>query len=107
MFIGIKFELLLQWKAKWTNIYNEDKTITISSNTDTPSLKRILITIPDTAINSFNECNDEAFLSNVKILLQIFSTIPVSTATTETSFSVLKLIKNYLRSTYYAREQIK
>lgn len=35
----------------------------------------------------------------ISILLQIFATIPVTTATNERSFSSLKLIKNYLRST--------
>ena len=72
-------------------IYNEDKTITISSNNDTPSLKRKLITISNTAIDSFNECNNQAFFPNIKILLQLFSTIPVSTAITERSFSVFKI----------------
>ena len=32
-------------------------------------------------------------------MLQIFATIPVTTATGERSFSALKYIKNYLRST--------
>jgi len=95
--IEIKSEFL-QWKNKWINIYNENKTITNSSNTGTPSAKRKLIIIPDTAIESFNECN-ETFYPNIKVLLQIFSTLPVTTATVERSFSVLKLIKNYLRST--------
>ncbi|CAF1321705.1 unnamed protein product [Adineta steineri] len=96
-FDQIKCEFI-QWKNKWANIYKENTTITTSPNTATPSTKRKLVIIPDTAIDSFNECN-EAFYPNIKILLQIFSTLPVSTATAERSFSVLKLIKNYLRST--------
>lgn len=36
---------------------------------------------------------------NVEIALRIFLTIPVTTATCERSFSRLKIIKNYLRST--------
>ncbi|CAF4319191.1 unnamed protein product, partial [Rotaria sordida] len=87
----------LQWKNKWINICNENKATTNSLNNNT-SLKRKLITIPDTAIESFNECN-EAFFPNIKALLKIFSTLPVSTATVERSFSVLKLIKSYLRAT--------
>jgi hypothetical protein len=61
-------------------------------------MKRKLIIIPDTAIESFNECN-ETFYPNIKVLLQIFSTLPVTTATAGGSFSELKLIKNYLHST--------
>jgi hypothetical protein len=36
---------------------------------------------------------------NVEVLLKIFRTIPLSNATGERSFSVLKRVKNYLRST--------
>ena len=72
-------------------IYNEDKTITISSNNDTPSFKRKLITVPNTTIDSLNEYNNQAFFLNIKILLQLFSTIPVSTAIAERSFSVFKI----------------
>ncbi|CAF1517097.1 unnamed protein product, partial [Rotaria sordida] len=64
----------LQWKNKWINICNENKATTNSLNNNI-SLKRKLITIPDTAIESFNECN-EAFFPNIKALLKIFSTLP-------------------------------
>ncbi len=87
--IEIRSEFL-QWKNKWINICNENKTVTNSTSNDSPSLKRKLIIIPDTAIDSFNDCN-ESFYPNIKALLQMFST--------ERSFSVLKLIKNYLHST--------
>jgi len=36
---------------------------------------------------------------NINVALRIFLTLPVSTASCERSFSKLKLIKNYLRST--------
>ncbi|CAF1122299.1 unnamed protein product [Rotaria sordida] len=65
----------LQWKNKWINLCNENKATTNSLNNNT-SLKRKLITIPDTAIESFNECN-EAFFPNIKALLKIFSSLPV------------------------------
>ena len=35
----------------------------------------------------------------ITTLLRIFATLPVTTATSERSFSALKYIKNYLRST--------
>uniref|UniRef100_A0A8D0BQ35 HAT C-terminal dimerisation domain-containing protein n=1 Tax=Salvator merianae TaxID=96440 RepID=A0A8D0BQ35_SALMN len=44
----------------------------------------------------------ENSVPNIVILLQIFLTIAVSVATCERSFSKLKLIKNYLRSTMSA-----
>lgn len=40
----------------------------------------------------------EIFFPNIAILLQIFGTIPVTTATAERSFSVLKRLKTYLRN---------
>ena len=54
--------------------------------------------LPDTIIDSYAAC-PEAFYPNIKVLLKIFATLPVTTATTERSFSVLKLLKTYLRST--------
>ena len=36
---------------------------------------------------------------SIAILLQIYATQPFTTATSERSFSTLKYIKNYLRST--------
>jgi len=41
-------------------------------------------------------------ISNIVIMLRIFVTIAVSVATCEGSFSKLKLIKNYLRSSMSA-----
>lgn len=38
---------------------------------------------------------------NMEVALRIFLTMPVSTATCERSFSKLKIIKNYLRSSMY------
>ena len=44
------------------------------------------------------DCNEIVF-PNIKKLLQIFITLPVTTATSERSFSDLKYLKSYLRNT--------
>ena len=43
--------------------------------------------------------NEFGTYPSTKTLLHIFATLPVTTSTTERSFSALKYIKNYLRST--------
>ncbi|KAJ8885506.1 hypothetical protein PR048_011704 [Dryococelus australis] len=50
------------------------------------------------AIGVLDDCNKDIF-SNVNIALKIFATLPVSTATPERSFSTLRHLKTYLRST--------
>ncbi|KAL4098636.1 hypothetical protein QTP88_023199 [Uroleucon formosanum] len=72
--LELKAEIHL-WKNKWTNIQNNSQT----------------------AVEALEYCNE--FFPNIKILLQIFTTLPVSTATAERSFSTLRRLKNYLRST--------
>ena len=98
----IKSEFLL-WKKRWTQISTDNDSNSLSpssiSNYNSPTTKRKEKTIlPDTAIDAYIECS-EAFYPNLKILLKIFSTLPVSTSTVERTFSVLKLLKSYLRST--------
>ncbi|KAL6739252.1 hypothetical protein Aduo_012728 [Ancylostoma duodenale] len=53
---------------------------------------------PDDLLSTLDAC-DESFFPIVHTLLQILGTIPVSTATPERTFSSLKFLKNYLRST--------
>ncbi|XP_054706649.1 52 kDa repressor of the inhibitor of the protein kinase-like [Uloborus diversus] len=53
---------------------------------------------PTTAIGALKEL-DPSFFPSIAVLLQIFATIPVTTSTPERSFSTLKRIKTYLRST--------
>jgi hypothetical protein len=90
----------MQWKQKWIRISDDSnsKTTATTSITNTPTTKRKPLLISATAIHSYNECN-EIFYPNIKTLLKIYSTLPVTTASTERTFSVLKLIKTYLRST--------
>ncbi|CAF5216712.1 unnamed protein product, partial [Rotaria magnacalcarata] len=91
------------WKKRWTDIVTEDSFTSLSSysgsNPNTVNMKRKeQVFLPDTIIDSYAAC-PEAFYPNIKVLLKIFATLPVTTATTERSFSVLKLLKTYLRST--------
>lgn len=44
------------------------------------------------------EICDEEFYPNINMILKIFCTLPVSTATPERSFSCLKRLKSYLRN---------
>ncbi len=97
----IKSEFLI-WKKRWTDLISENDPDPLSSSTNncnSPSMKRKeQIILPDTAIDTYVQCS-EAFYPNLKVLLKIFSTLPVSTSTAERTFSVLKLLKSYLRST--------
>jgi len=52
---------------------------------------------PESTIDALRYCTN--VLPNVKLLLQLFATLPVTSATPERTFSTLKLSKNYLRST--------
>lgn len=50
-------------------------------------------------ISSLKICDSLQTFSNIKVLFQIYATLPVTTASSERSFSCLKYLKNYLRST--------
>lgn len=52
---------------------------------------------PESAIDTLPHCT--AVVPNIKILLQLFATLPVTSATPERTFSALKRLKTYLRST--------
>ncbi|CAG9817043.1 unnamed protein product [Phaedon cochleariae] len=53
--------------------------------------------LPSTAIEAL--CFGASLFPAIKILLQIFVALPVSTATAERSFSTIKRLKTHLRST--------
>lgn len=67
-----------RWQRKWTNVPCSDR--------------------PATVCDAMKAC-DGSIYPNIAVLLQIFATVPVSTATAERSFSALRLLKTYLRST--------
>ena len=53
---------------------------------------------PTTAIKALEKC-EAAFFPNINVLIRVFATLPVTTCTAERSFSVLRILKTYLRST--------
>lgn len=73
--LGTEIEL---WKLKWTNFSGEN--------------------IPDSAIESLHLCEQDIY-PRIYLALKILSVLPVSVATSERSFSSLKRLKTWLRST--------
>nr|CAI5827323.1 unnamed protein product [Callosobruchus analis] len=59
--------------------------------------KNANINIKEDLLNVYSDCSSDIF-ANIKKLLQIFITLPITIATSERSFSNLKFLKNYLRS---------
>lgn len=53
---------------------------------------------PKNAYNAYLAC-DESFFPTVRKLLKIFTTLPVTTSSSERSFSTLRRLKTYLRNT--------
>lgn len=56
------------------------------------------VDLPSNVLDALHYCNKE-FFPNIYKLLQIFATLPITTSSSERSFSKLKLLKSYLRST--------
>lgn len=54
-------------------------------------------TLPNNAIQAIHLCSS-IYFPNIYKLLQILCTLPVTTASNERTFSSLKFLKNYLRS---------
>ena len=54
-------------------------------------------TAPSTAVEALEHC-DPAYFSNASVLLTVLATLPVTTCSAERSFSVLRILKTYLRA---------
>ena len=61
--------------------------------------KRKNLSVRMSVVDVLKEASSMQTFPSIAILLQIYATFPVATATNERSFSALKYIKNYLRST--------
>jgi len=78
---------------RWKCIRHSSTTVTTSSE---PSLSwHAAAEPPKTALDAYTACSP---VSKPSILLQVLITLPVTTATPERSFSTLKRLKTYLRS---------
>ncbi|CAN7938662.1 unnamed protein product [Ixodes hexagonus] len=69
---------LIMWKAKW-----------LRQNGDIPA--------PSTATESLDACDGDLY-PNVRTLLQILASLPVSVASAERTFSTLRRLKTWLRA---------
>lgn len=76
-----KFELQLEteiWKQKWEEEQGDK--------------------VPETALSSLQVCNADLF-PNVRKVLEVLCVLPVTSAEPERSFSTLRRLKNWMRST--------
>jgi hypothetical protein len=67
-----------RWKVKWAAVAMADCTVT--------------------AAETLDQC-DELLFPQIHVLLCLFMTLPLTSATAERSFSTLRRLKSYLRST--------
>ena len=70
---------MMRWKAYWARQPSDCRT--------------------ENVLNVLKTARQFGTYSSIKTLLQIFATLPVTMATGERSFSALKLIKTYSRTT--------
>lgn len=79
---------LQTWNVKWFgNTFSSTETDRIHADN-----------LPATALDALEQCNQH-FYPNIHRLLTILATLPVTTASAERSFSTLRRLKTYLRST--------
>ena len=76
---------LVRWRRKWSDVADKSS-------------------LPNSASATLREC-DPIFFPNINVLLRILCTLPVTSAECERSFSTLKRLKTYLRSTMTTERQ--
>ncbi|KAK3929211.1 52 kDa repressor of the inhibitor of the protein kinase [Frankliniella fusca] len=74
------------WKSRWTRVRNEED--------DDGQRKKI----PSSVLESLDACYVELF-PNIREILLVLAALPASVATAERSFSTLRRIKTWMRST--------
>ena len=84
---------LQTWNSKWFG----DKGL-FSSSLLYESDRIQTADLPATALDALEQCNPH-FYPNIHRLLTILATLPITTASAERSFSTLRRLKTYLRST--------
>ena len=84
---------LQTWNSKWFG----DKGL-FSSSLLYESDRIQTADLPATALDALEQCNPH-FYPNIHRLLTILATLPITTASAERSFSTLRRLKIYLRST--------
>jgi len=73
------------WKEKWVQVSVNDRQVSVNDR-------------PNTAVWSLQVCSPD-FFPNVRKLLLIAATLPVTTATPKRTFSSLRLLDNHLCTT--------
>ncbi len=75
---------------RWNVLWNGKNQEFHSNHSDTP--------LPDNLLQALGSCDKDSF-PNIHCILVIASTLPISSAEAERSFSLLRRVKTYLRST--------